>query len=189
VIVSMTIKRATVSYGGPGLRFLGASDSGHALVFDDEAGDTGARPMEAVLAALGACSAMDVLSVLRKKRQSVDWYRVRVEGEQRHEHPRVFTHIRVVHELDGHDVEREALRRAIELSATRYCSVGAMLAAGTARVSHWYLLRGSVAANDEVGEVVSIGPGAQVATESPAAEALVNEPPVTERPADERVAG
>jgi putative redox protein len=158
----MGIKRATVSLGGPGLRFLGATDSGHVVAFDDESGDTGARPMEAVLAALGACTAMDVLSIMRKKRQPVTWYRVRVEGEQREEHPRVFTSIRVIHEVDGHDVEREAFRRAIALSAERYCSVGAMLAAGTARVSHWYLLRGAVPANDEVGEVFSRGPNGDV---------------------------
>lgn len=165
----MTIKRATVRrYGGPGLRFLGATDSGHAIDFDDESGDTGARPMEAVLAALGACSAMDVLSILRKKHQQVGWYRVRVEGEQREEHPRVFIEVRVVHELDGHGVEREALHRAIELSATRYCSVGAMLAAGTARVSHWYLLRGSVPADDEVAQVVTLGPAAKLAEAAPA---------------------
>jgi len=116
--------------------------------------------MEVVLAALGSCAAMDVLSILRKKRQPISWYRVRVEGDQRDEHPRVFTHVRLVHELDGHDCDREALRRAIELSATRYCSVGAMLAAGTARISHWLLLRGSLPADDEVAEVVSLGPGA-----------------------------
>jgi putative redox protein len=158
----MSIKRATVRYSGPGLRFLGATDSGHAIAFDDAAGNTGARPMETLLAALGSCSAMDVLSILRKKRQPVGWYRVRVEGEQREEHPRVFTSIRVVHEFDGHDVEREAVRRAIELSATRYCSVGAMLGAGTARVSHWFLLRGSHPADDEVAEIVAIGPGADL---------------------------
>ncbi|HEY7600273.1 MAG TPA: OsmC family protein [Candidatus Limnocylindrales bacterium] len=164
----MTIKRATVSYGGPGLRFLGATDSGHVVAFDDEAGDSGARPMEALLAALGACTAMDVLSILRKKRQPVSWYRVRVEGEQRAEHPHVFTDIRVIHEADGHSVEREALRRAIQLSAERYCSVGAMLAAGTARVSHWYLLRGAQPADDEIGEVVSRGPGAPLPEAVPA---------------------
>jgi putative redox protein len=159
----MTIKRATVSYDGPGLRFLGATDSGHVVAFDDESGDSGARPMEAVLAALGACTAMDVLSILRKKRQPVSRYRVRVEGEQRAEHPRVFTAIRVVHEVDGHEVEREAFRRAIELSAERYCPVGAMLAAGTARVSHWYLLRGALPEDDEVAEVFARGPAADVA--------------------------
>jgi putative redox protein len=161
----LSIKRATIRYEGPGLRFLAATDSGHAILFDDEAGDTGARPMEAVLAALGTCSAMDVLSILRKKRQPVSWYRVRVEGDQRDAPPRVFTAIRVVHELDGHDVERAAVRRAIELSATRHCSVGAMLAAGTAMVSHWYLLRGASSADDEVAEVVSLGPGATPSAE------------------------
>lgn len=162
----MTIKRATVSYGGPGLRFLGATDSGHVVAFDDEQGDTGGRPMEAVLAALGACTAMDVLSILRKKRQPVTWYRVRVEGDQRVDHPKVFTHIRVVHEADGHEVEREAFRRAIDLSVTRYCSVGAMLAAGPTRISHWYLLRGAVPADDEVAEIISRGPGAPIEDEA-----------------------
>ena len=159
----MTIKRATVSYGGPGLRFLAATESGHAVAFDDETGDTGARPLEVVLGALGSCTAMDVLSILRKKRQPVDWYRVRVEAEQRDESPRVFTAIRVIHELDGHEVEREAARRAIELSATRYCPVGAMFAAGTARLSHWFLMRGEHPADDELAHVVTLGPGAPVA--------------------------
>jgi putative redox protein len=166
----MTIKRATVNYGGIGLRFLGGTDSGHATAFDDEEGNSGGRPMEVLLSALGACTAMDVLSILRKKHQQVAWYRVRVEGEQRAEHPRVFTSIRLVHELDGRDVDRGALRRAIELSATKYCSVGAMLSAGVTKISHWYLLRGDVPFDDEVGEVVTIGPHRQPDGELSAAE-------------------
>jgi putative redox protein len=158
----MTVKRATISFEGPGLRFLAATDSGHSLACDDEAGDTAPRPMEAVLAALGSCAAMDTLSILRKKRQPVTRYQVRVEGDQRAQAPRVFTSIRIVHELDGHEVDRAAARRAIELTAMRHCSVGAMLAAGTARISHWYLLRGSVPADDEIAEVITIGPGADV---------------------------
>jgi len=172
----MTIKRATVNYGGPGLRFLGGTGSGHATPFDDEAGNTGARPMEVLLSALGACSAMDVLSILRKKRQQVSWYRVRVEGEQRAAHPRVFTSVRIVHEVDGRGVERAALRRAIELSASRYCPIGAMLASGVTRVSHWYLLRGDLPYDDEVAEVYVSGPHVEPGTEAEgetAAEAAV----------------
>ena len=161
----MTIKRATVNYGGMGLRFVGGTDSGHATAFDDEAGNSGARPMEVVLSALGACSAMDVLAILRKKRQPVDWYRVRVEGEQRAEHPHVFTSIRIVHEVHGRDVEKAALRRAIELSASRYCSVGAMLASGATRISHWYVIRGEVPFDDDVAEVITIGPGMDITPE------------------------
>lgn len=162
----MTIKRATVNYGGPGLRFLGGTGSGHATPFDDEVGNTGARPVEVVLSALGACTGMDVLSILRKKRQHVSWYRVRVEGEQRAEHPRVFTSIRIVHEVDGRNVERTALRRAIELSATRYCPIGAMLASGVTRISHWYLLRGELPYDDEVAEVCVAGPYAEPGAEA-----------------------
>lgn len=169
----MTIKRATVSYGGMGLRFVGGTGSGHAIAFDDEAGNTGARPMEAVLSALGACTAMDVLSILRKKQQQVDWYRVRVEGEQRAEHPRVFTSIRVVHEVDGRGVDRAALRRAIELSAGRYCSVGAMLGAGVTKISHWYLLRGELPYDDDVAEVITFGPHAEPELETIEVEAPV----------------
>lgn len=164
----MTIKRATVNFEGKGLRFVGGTGSGHATAFDDELGNTGARPMEVLLAALGACTAMDVLSILRKKRQQVEWYRVRVEGEQRAEHPRVYTSIRIVHEVDGKGVERAALRRAIELSAGRYCSVGAMLGAGVTKVSHWYLLRGDVPYDDDVAEVITFGPHAEPEAELPA---------------------
>jgi putative redox protein len=154
----MAPKRATVTATGPGLRLVAGTASGHAVLFDDEVGDSAARPMEVLLGALGACSGMDVLSILRKKRQPVAWYRVRVEGDQREEHPRVYTDIRIVHEVEGAGVDREAVRRAVELSATRYCSISAMLASGVVRLSHWYVLRGNTPEEDEAGEVLVTGP-------------------------------
>jgi putative redox protein len=132
--------------------------SGHSVLFDDEVGDSAARPMEALLAALGACSGMDVLSIMRKKKQPIGWYHVRVEGDQRDEHPRIFTDIRVVHEVEGQDIDLAALKRAIELSAARYCSISAMLSSGVARISHWYVLRGATPGDDQVGEVLVTGP-------------------------------
>lgn len=156
----MAPKRATVTATGPGLRLVAGTASGHAVLFDDEVGDSAARPMEVLLGALGACSGMDVLSILRKKRQPVAWYRVRVEGDQREEHPRVYTEIRVVHEVEGAGVDREAVRRAVELSATRYCSISAMLASGVVRLSHWYVLRGNTPEEDEAAEVLVTGPHA-----------------------------
>jgi putative redox protein len=95
-------------------------------------------PMETLLAALAGCTAMDVASILRKKRQSVEHYEISVEGESAGEHPRVFTTIRVEHRVRG-EVSREALRRSIELSATRYCPVSATLSA-LATIEHHYRL-------------------------------------------------
>ena len=130
------------------------------MIFDDEVGDSAARPIEVLLAALGACSGMDVLSILRKKQQPVASYHVRVEGDQADVHPYVFTEIRIIHEVEGSGVQPAAIKRAIELSATRYCSVSAMLASGVVRIHHWYVLRGATPGEDEVGEVVVTGPHA-----------------------------
>jgi len=95
-------------------------------------------PRETLLAALAGCTSMDVASILRKKRQSAETYEIAVEGEVADAHPRVFTAIRVEHRVRG-AVQAEALRRSIELSATRYCPVNAMLSAA-ATIEHWYRL-------------------------------------------------
>lgn len=160
----MAPKRANVTAAGPGLRFVAGTASGHSVLFDDEVGDSAARPMESLLAALGACSGMDVLSILRKKQQPVHSYHIRVEGDQREEHPRVFTDIRVVHEVEGPAVDLAAFKRAIELSAGRYCSISAMLSSGIVRISHWYVLRGATPEDDEVGEVMVTGPHTEPGT-------------------------
>ena len=103
-----------------------------------EGDDAAPGPKEALLAALVGCTAMDVASLLRKKRQAVDAYEIDVSAESAEEHPRVFTTITVVHRVSG-AVEPEALRRSVELSATRYCPVNAMLSA-TVRIEHRYRL-------------------------------------------------
>jgi putative redox protein len=95
-------------------------------------------PKETLLAALAGCTSMDVASILRKKRQAADRYEIVVEGESSDEHPRVFTSIRVEHRVHG-AVAQEALRRSIELSATSYCPVNAMLSA-VATIEHHYRL-------------------------------------------------
>lgn len=95
-------------------------------------------PKETVLAALAGCTSMDVASILRKKRQVADAYEIAVDGDSATEHPKVFTTIRVEHRVSG-DVAVEALRRSIELSATRYCPVNAMLSA-VATIEHRYRL-------------------------------------------------
>jgi putative redox protein len=95
-------------------------------------------PKETLLAALAGCTSMDVASILRKKRQVADSYEIAVDGDSATEHPKVFTTIRIEHRVRG-EVEVEALRRSIELSATRYCPVNATLSA-VATIEHRYRL-------------------------------------------------
>jgi putative redox protein len=122
-----------------------------------EGDDSAAGPKEALLAALAGCTSMDVASILRKKRQVVETYEIEVSAESADEHPRVFTTISVEHRVSG-SVEAEALRRSIELSATRYCPVSAMLSA-VATIEHRYRLAGDAGAE---GVVVAItGPTGQ----------------------------
>ena len=143
---------------GAAMRLVATTGSGHTIVMDDADGDSGPRPAEMQMVAQAGCTAMDVIGILRKKRQAVTSYEVRVAGEQRDDrHPHVFERIRIVHVVEG-AVEVEALRRAIELSATRYCTVTANLASGVTEVHHGYILRDPTGA-EQTGEVVVTGPG------------------------------
>lgn len=155
----MSLKTATARYDGSGLRFSARSGSGHTVVVDNVAGNAGPRPMELVLLAQAGCTGMDVISILQKKRQPVSDYEVQVSAEQRAEHPQVYTRLDVVHEVRGSGLDEEAVRRAIELSATKYCSVAAMLSAGPVEIHHRYrILSGEADAIE--GEVLVTGPGA-----------------------------
>lgn len=148
-----------------GSRFVARSGSGHDIVIDNAAGNTGPRPTELVLAALAGCTAMDVVEILAKKRQIVDGYSVEVAGTQREKAPNVYTEITVLHVVEG-NVDTEAVRRSIELSATKYCTVSAQLASGVARITHRYTIKRPAAAGDapteESGEVVVEGPNNDV---------------------------
>jgi putative redox protein len=119
-------------------------------------------PMDTVLVALAGCTAMDVISILRKKRQPVVRYEIDVSGIRAGGHPNVFTQIVVEHRVDG-AVDPEALRRSIELSATRYCPVNAMLSAAV-HIEHRYRLRQEGAAELNA-LVLAIGPGQRSALE------------------------
>ncbi|MBI3537581.1 MAG: OsmC family protein [Chloroflexi bacterium] len=114
-----------------GLQFEGKSGSGHGVVLDTSKQnggfDQGASPMELVLIALAGCTAMDVADILRKKRQALEALEIKVEATRAEEHPRVYTHIEMVYRLRGKALNPQAVARAIELSETKYCSVGAML--------------------------------------------------------------
>jgi putative redox protein len=108
-------------------QFVAETGSGHHLLLDDAAGGTGAKPIELVAVALAGCTAFDVINILRKKRQQVTGYEVRIEAEQVDEPPQVFDRVRIRHLIRGYDVDPGAVETAIRLSEEKYCSVGAMV--------------------------------------------------------------
>jgi putative redox protein len=112
--------------GAPGRQFVAVSGTGHALVMDDADGQSAAKPIELALLALGGCTAFDVIGILRKKRQTVTRYEVELRAEQNSEPPTYFTHVKIMHRLRG-DIDPKAIERALFLSETKYCSVGAMI--------------------------------------------------------------
>jgi putative redox protein len=114
-----------------GMTFAGTANSGFTVVMgtSPEVGgeDDGVRPIELVLIGLGGCTAMDVISILRKKRQDVTGLEVRLHAPRAPEHPKVFTAIRIEYVVRGRGIDPEAVARAIELSSTKYCPAEAML--------------------------------------------------------------
>lgn len=114
-----------------GMEFREESGSGHQLLLDagENGGghNTGFQPMELLLLGLAGCTGMDVISILRKKRQHVTEYQVHVRGERTETDPKVFTDIVVEHIVTGYDINPDAVARAIELSESKYCGAGATL--------------------------------------------------------------
>jgi putative redox protein len=127
-----------------GMSFEAHTSSGHTLTLDASAehGGTGRgpSPMEVVLVALAGCTGMDVISLLRKMRQSVTSYEVRVSGTAADEHPRIYTSVDVEHIVTGVELDPSKVERAVELSATRYCPVSATLS-GVGTVRHRATIR------------------------------------------------
>ena len=153
-----TLKSVRLEHRG-GMQFVAHPSSGHVIAFDDRASNEGGSPVETVLASLAACSAMDVISIAAKKRQAIESYEIEASGTQRDEYPQVFTEIDVVHVVRGTGLSEAAIRRAIELSATKYCPVNAMLSAGATEVHHRYVVRKTGAeAFEAEGEVIVTGP-------------------------------
>jgi putative redox protein len=115
----MTIRTVELVRFGHG--YDAVTTSGVRARFGDPA-EGGLSPMDTVLAALGGCTAMDVASIATKKRQRIERYAVRVQGIQRDEHPRVFSRIDVIHEVEGEGLDAEAIRTRENLSPTTYDS-------------------------------------------------------------------
>lgn len=138
------ISRAVIHSAGDEL-FIGISPSGHAQVLEtNKERASAATPMELLLLALGGCTAVDVVSILKKKREQVTDYRVEVSGTRRDEHPRAFTRMEVRHVVSGRNISEKAVAQAIELSETKYCSVAATLRPGVEIVTTFEII--------EVGE-------------------------------------
>lgn len=114
-----------------GLSFTGTADSGFELPLGADPGVGGAndgfRPLELMAISLAGCTAMDVISILSKKQQDVTGFEVQVHAEQAEHPPRVFTRAVITYRITGRQVDEAAVRRAIELSAVRYCPAQAML--------------------------------------------------------------
>jgi len=123
------------------MQFTGTASSGHTLIMDADDGsgghNTGFRPMELLLVGFGGCSGMDVISILRKKRQLVSGLEINIKGEKSDTAPKIYKEVHIEYVVKGKGVEKAAVERAVNLSLEKYCSVGATLAkAGT--ITHSY---------------------------------------------------
>ncbi|QIB50760.1 MULTISPECIES: OsmC family protein [Pseudomonas] len=125
-----------------GAMFVGESGSGHTLVMDGppEAGgrNMGVRPMETVLIGLGGCASYDVVSILRKARQDIRDVQTVLEGERAETEPKVFTAVHVHFIVSGKNLKEQHVKRAVELSAEKYCSASIMFGRAGVKMSHDY---------------------------------------------------
>jgi putative redox protein len=110
------------------LQFVAVADSGFVVKMDSHStAETGTSPVEMVAMALAGCTAMDVVSILLKKKMEVSGFEVNVNADRAQDHPKKFIKAVLEYIVRGHDIDEDAVRRAIELSMTKYCSVHAML--------------------------------------------------------------
>lgn len=114
--------------------------SGHTLVLSSVTEDRGPRPMEMLLVALAGCAGMGISGILRKMRQNVTAYEIRVHGERTEKDPKVFTAITVEHIFTGTNLQPESIQRAIDLDTTNYCGVNVMLSS-SAKIEHSFQIR------------------------------------------------
>ncbi len=118
-----------------GLQFLARAGDSPAVVLDNPEGGGGPTPMEMILMGVAGCTAMDVASIMEKKRAGLSEFTVNVTGDQASEHPRRYTDVHIEYVLKGENVKPNDVERAIELSATKYCSAIASL---NANLKHSY---------------------------------------------------
>ncbi len=111
--------------------FRGTAESGHHILMDGPrkfgGQDAGPRPMELFLVGLGGCTAYDVVTILEKKRLNITDLEVELDADRAETHPKIYTDIRIHFRIFGHDIPEKAVKQAIELSETKFCSASAML--------------------------------------------------------------
>ena len=126
----MKVMNATVTWSG-NMSFTGHPPSGQPVPMDTTldvgGGDTAARPSELLLLGLGGCTGMDLISILKKMRQAVSSLEIGVAADQDEDYPRQFRNIRLTYRIRGKNLDEESVRRAIQLSEEKYCSVAATL--------------------------------------------------------------
>jgi len=113
-----------------GMEIHGFNADGHATVYDSApAGETtaGPTPMQVFLHALAACSAMDILNILKKRRKEVTDFRVEIEGGRAEKHPKIYTAIKIKYIVSGGNITEKEMKTAIDLSTNKFCSISAML--------------------------------------------------------------
>lgn len=135
--------KARVRWLSP-MGFVGESGSGHSVVMDGPpehgGSDLGIRPMEMLLLGLGGCASFDVMHILKKSRQDVVNCEAFLEAERSKEEPKVFTKINLHFEVSGNGLKEAMVKRAIEMSAEKYCSASIMLGK-TAEITHSYEIK------------------------------------------------
>jgi putative redox protein len=113
-----------------GMRFVGENEGGLKTYFDSHSQfggeESAATPMEVMLQSLGSCTVMDVLSMLRKRRKTIDGFNVYLEAERADEHPKVYTSVKLIYELISPDAKIEELDHAVNLSQEKYCGASEM---------------------------------------------------------------
>jgi len=134
------MSKAKVTYVN-GLQFVGEAESGHAIIMDgtpDVGGrNTGLRPTELLLIGIGGCSGMDIVSILKKKKQNVKGVEINVDGQKAESYPKKFAEIELEFVIKGKNISEEAVKRAVQLSMEKYCSVKANLE-GSSRINYTY---------------------------------------------------
>lgn len=139
----MGMVKAKVTYTD-GLQFVGSANSGHAIVLDGDpevgGNNTGLRPMELLVIGLGGCAGMDVASILKKKRQNLTGLEINVSGKKAEDYPQKYTEIEVEFLVKGKGLSEEAVKRAIDLSMDKYCSVKATLEAAAGITARYQII-------------------------------------------------
>jgi putative redox protein len=134
--------KAVVELAGPDL-FVGIAPANNIIRIDtDSRRHSAPSPMELLLLALGSCTGVDVVSILKKKRQAVMDYRVEVRGQRREDHPRSYRRVQVHHIVTGRSISEQSVAQAIELSDQKYCSVAATLRPTAEIVSSFEIIEG-----------------------------------------------